>query len=111
MSSVFAQVATSVLSVVGAGGGLGAATAAIIRRRKSNADAADVITDTALILVEPLKQRVKELEIEIGRLRTEARQTANELRLLRSAVLDPSAKLEELRAVANPRRGNNRMRS
>jgi hypothetical protein len=110
MSSTWAQVATSVLSVLGAGGGLGAAAAAVIRWRKTNADAADVITDTALILVEPLKERIKELETDIARLRSEARQTANELRLLRTAVLDPTASLDGLRALASPRRGN-RMRS
>jgi hypothetical protein len=97
---------TSVLSILGAGGGLGAATSAVIRWRKTNADAADVITDTALILVEPLKQRIQELDREVSRLRNEARQTANELRRIRTALLDPTATLESLRALAGPSRGN-----
>jgi uncharacterized small protein (DUF1192 family) len=102
MSSNWTALVTSALSVLGAGGGMGAAVAAIVRWRKTRADAADVITDTALILVEPLKERIKELESEIGRLRSEARQTANELRRIRTAILDPAVTLEELRALTNP---------
>jgi uncharacterized small protein (DUF1192 family) len=106
MSSNWTQIVTSALSVLGAGGGLSAATAAVVRWRKSNADAADVITDTALILVEPLKARIQELEREIARLRSEARQTANELLRFRTAILDPTASLDSLRALANPTRSN-----
>ena len=109
MSSGWTQVATSALSVLGAGGGLGATVAAVLRWRTTKADAADVITDTALILIEPLKARISELEHEIARLRSEARQIADELLRLRTAILDPTATLEDLRGLVNPPKGRTRL--
>jgi hypothetical protein len=99
MSSGWAQILTSVLSVVGAGGGLGAVFTAILRRRATDAEAADVITDTALVLVEPLKQRIRDLENEVRQLQRAVKQALEELRRLRMAVLDPAANLEDLRTL------------
>ncbi|GAA5194098.1 hypothetical protein GCM10023322_57660 [Rugosimonospora acidiphila] len=87
------------LSIIGAGGGLGAATAAALRWRKTKADTADVLTDTALTLIEPLRVRIQELDREMLRVRYEARETATELRRLRTAILNPSATLDSLREL------------
>jgi septal ring factor EnvC (AmiA/AmiB activator) len=106
MNNDWTALVTSALSVLGAGGGLAAATAAVMRWRNTRAEAADVITDTALILIEPLKERIKELESDIGRLRSEVLQTADELRRIRIVILDPATTLEELRVLADPSRHN-----
>jgi hypothetical protein len=100
MNSDWAHIITSLLSVLGAGGGLGAAAAAALRWHKTKADTADVLTDTALTLIEPLRVRIQDLDREILRLRYEVRQTAAELRRLRTAILDPGATLEGLRRLA-----------
>jgi predicted RNase H-like nuclease (RuvC/YqgF family) len=47
---------------------------------KVDADAADVVTRTALSLVEPLGRRIKELETEVDGLRAQVRQAHAELR-------------------------------
>src|ERR1700754_2037565 len=101
MSNGWIQVLTSALSVVGAGGGLGAVATAILRRRATNAEAADVITDTALVLVEPLKQRIRDLENEVRELQRTVKDALAELGRLRAALLDPAANLEDLRALAH----------
>lgn len=59
------QTLLAVLAVVGGGGGVAALATVLLQRKKFAADAADVLTDTALTLLEPLKLRVRELEGEV----------------------------------------------
>lgn len=76
----------------GLGGILASVVNAVINRRRLGADAdkvdaeaADVVTKTALTLVEPLRKRIGELEQEVETLRTKVRETTHELDLCRDA--------------------------
>jgi chromosome segregation ATPase len=78
---------------------------------KRLADAADVITDTALTLVQPLRneladvrkdlasarEMVNGLEQQLRRASNEAQRAWAEVRRLRMAIVDPTATLEHLR--------------
>lgn len=66
------QILMTLVGVLGGAGGLAAAAGVILQRRKYRADAADVLTDTALVLIEPLKSRVAELEQETTTARRKA---------------------------------------
>ncbi|MEU8158054.1 hypothetical protein AB0B94_30745 [Micromonospora sp. NPDC048986] len=106
------------LSAVGILGGLGGAAAIAtvwLQRKKFRADAADVITDTALTLVEPLKTRVSELQSEVRDARHQAKAANAEVAELRSAVREmtrilarwhaaifaPDATIDRLRVMAS----------
>ena len=80
---------------------------------KRHADAADVLTDTALTLVQPLRDELAQVRAEAQQLRDELRKAVaegqaalTELRALRVAILDPAATLAALRdLVARSSRG------
>lgn len=80
------QILLSVVGLLGGTGGITAIAAVALQRRKFRADAADVLTDTALTLVDPLKTRVAELEAETQRARRQAATANREIRELRAAV-------------------------
>ena len=114
-SAPWLQILLSALGMLGGTGGVTAITAVLFQRRKFRADAADVLTDTALTLVEPLKHRVVELETEtaaarqqaavmsqeIGELSRSMREVTVMLSRWRAAILAPDATLEELRDLAH----------
>lgn len=98
-----------IMTMLGAAGGLGGVAAGLtvfLQRHKFKAEAADVLTDTALTLVEPLKNRVRELETEAteayGALR-ELREAVSDLtstmRRWRAAILSPAVTREDLHAM------------
>lgn len=64
---------------LGGGGVVGTAISAVLQRRKLGADTAAVLSKTALELVEPLKERIDELQDEVDTLRTKVRETTQEL--------------------------------
>lgn len=80
------QILLSAVGLLGGTGGLTAIAAVALQRRKFRADAAEVLTDTALTLVSPLKTRVGELEAETRRARRQAAAHGREIRELRVAV-------------------------
>lgn len=109
-----------ILGALGGLGGIGAMLTILIQRRKYNAQAskldataADQITDTALILVKPLRERVRELEqevatarghtssmlTELGELRMAVREAVNTLLFWRSRILEPTATIEGARLM------------
>jgi hypothetical protein len=100
----------SVISIIGAIGGLsglGALIAAVLTRKKVRAEAADVITDTALTLVEPLQRRVRELDVEVTELRAKVRNATDVLadamamiRRWRASMLSAGVDREQLREMA-----------
>lgn len=128
------QTLITIVGLLGGAGGIAALAATLLQRRKIRADAADVITDTALTLVEPLRGRVNELQsevaearreatgarqqaeaanVEIGDLRTAVRELTHLLLRWRTAVLDtasapdPRAALERLRVMVSADHGTN----
>lgn len=102
MTPEWVQTATAILGAVGALGGLGGAVAAFSQRKKARADAADVITDASLALIEPLKARVAELEIEVNDLR---RWRAH----VQAVIFTPTITVQEIReSVRYPQARNGR---
>lgn len=107
------QILITVVGLLGGAGGIAAVATVAVQRRKLKADTADVLTDTALQLVEPLKARVRELEgevqttrrsavaanSEVERLRDSVRDLATVVRRWRAEILAPDATLEHLREM------------
>ncbi|GGK89073.1 hypothetical protein [Mangrovihabitans endophyticus] len=98
---------TTIIGALGGASGLAALVASFLGRRKIRAEAADVITDTALTLVEPLQKRVRELDAEVTRARSLAREAADALadalsliRRWRSAIVSQVVTREQLREMA-----------
>ena len=117
----WSQTLTSVIAALGGLSGLGAGLAVWLQRRKFKADAADVLTDTALTLIEPYREELKQTREENRALRSEvaelreaveevpelrsavARLTA-EFARIRAAILHPGATLERLRMMVTDQR-------
>lgn len=93
------QLVTAVIGILGGIGGLGALAASFFQRRKIRAEAADVLTDTALTLVEPLQKRVKEVTAEASEARAEAGRAREEMAELRASLADLIAQLRRWRAA------------
>lgn len=107
------QILLSVLGALGGVAGVGTIATVLVQRRKLRADTADVLTDTALALVEPLRERIGELETEVrgtnrrarglsdelDRMREAARDLTTLMRRWRSEILAPDASLEHLREM------------
>lgn len=64
---------------------------------KVDADAADVVTRTALALVEPLGRRIRELEDEVDELRSRVREATQELDDCRAIGRRQAAEIQRLR--------------
>lgn len=109
------QILLSVVGVLGGVGGITAIATVVLQRRKFKADAADVITDTALTLVEPLKTRVSELQsevrdarhqakaanAEVAELRVAVQEMTRMIRRWRAAIFAPDATIDRLRVMAS----------
>lgn len=95
-----------IIALTGALGGLtgmGTGLAIFLQRKKFRAEAADVITDTALTLVEPLQRRVKEVSAEASEAREATRLARAEVAELRESLTDVLAMLRRWRiAVLSP---------
>jgi hypothetical protein len=95
----------TVMAYIAAAGGIGgiATTATVLlQRRKLKADAAEVLTDTALALLQPLRDRIDEMD-------REARIVTGILRRWTVAILSPTADVQQLRrmVLAEPRAHHN----
>ncbi|MEH1057221.1 hypothetical protein V6U89_18710 [Micromonospora sp. CPCC 206171] len=86
------QVALSVLGVLGGASGLAAIAAVVAQRGKFKAEAADMLTDAALTLVQPMRVRVAELEAE-------AQAAREQLRTAREQTERATATLSDLHAM------------
>ncbi|MFC6017809.1 hypothetical protein ACFP2T_16530 [Plantactinospora solaniradicis] len=91
------QVLLSVIGLLGGTGGVVAAATVLVQRRKLKADAADVISDAAISLVEPLKIRVAELKVEADDARRRVAAANGELDRLRDLTHDLTRLLLRLR--------------
>lgn len=90
------QTLITVVGLLGGAGGIAALAATLLQRRKIRADAADVITDTALTLVEPLRTRVAELETEAAGARREATAAREQAEQANIEISDLRAVVREL---------------
>lgn len=107
------QILLSAIGLLGGTGGVVAAAAVLVQRRKLKADAADVISDAAVGLVAPLKARIAELEAdavtarrgmaaangELDRLKDSMRDLTRMMLRLRTEILSPDANLDRLREM------------
>ncbi|MGI5144781.1 hypothetical protein ACQEVC_45440 [Plantactinospora sp. CA-294935] len=96
-SPAWLQILLSALGMLGGTGGVVAAAMVLVQRRKLKADTADVLTDTALTLVKPLRERVAELETEADDARRKVAATNGELDRLKDSVRDLTRMLLRLR--------------
>ncbi|MGN9777094.1 hypothetical protein ACTMS0_15215 [Micromonospora sp. H33] len=89
----------SVLGVLGGAGGLAAIAAVVVQRGKFRAEAADLLTDTALTLVQPMRARVSELEAEAQSTREQLRASDERARRLQITVAELRATLDRWYAL------------
>ncbi len=80
------QVVLSVLGVLGGAGGFATIAAVVVKRGKFRAEAAGVITDTALTLVQPMRIRMAELEAEAQTIREQLRASNERSRRLQASI-------------------------
>ena len=104
--SVTVTVITAIATLIG-GGGIGSVLVALMSRRKTKADAADVLTDSVLQFAEELKKEASEARDEVRRVRQEATALADELHRLRIAIMSPAATIEGLRSLLRPSSSTN----
>lgn len=109
------EIGVAVVGVLGTAGGLGALAKVIFDRGKGRAETAQILTGTALTLVNELEEGAREARQEIQAARSEARaaqdearaawreahQTAFELHRLRTAIMSPGVTVDELRAMVS----------
>lgn len=93
------QVLLSVLGLVGGAGGLAAIAAVVVQRGKFRAEAADLLTDTALTLVQPMRTRMAELEAEAQVAREQLRASDERARRLQTTIVDLRAMLDRWYAL------------
>lgn len=93
------QTLITVVGLLGGAGGIAALATTLLQRRKIRADAADVITDTALTLVEPLRGRVNELEREVAGARKETAGARREATAARVQAEAANAEMRDLRTA------------
>jgi hypothetical protein len=68
----------------------------LVMRRKNNADITDVITDTALQLINPLKTRIEDLEKEVVRLKSQVGRYLKRIVYLMDGISKLMAQISEL---------------
>ncbi|MFG1955430.1 hypothetical protein [Micromonospora sp. NPDC048830] len=96
-SPQWAQVLISALGLFGGASGLGVIATITVQRRKLKADTAGALTDAALTLVQPLRNRVTELEAEALAVREQLTVSRRELHELRATVWDLTRTLDRWR--------------
>jgi hypothetical protein len=97
--SPWIQIVLSTVGLIGGAGGITAIATVLLQRRKFKADAAEVLTDTALTLVQPLGARVAELEAESLKARRQAEVASHEISELRASVQAVTAMMRRWRAA------------
>lgn len=100
------QWVTTIAGAVGALAGLGALLNAFFGRSKTRAEAAQVITGTAVTWMNEFEEDAKAarrdakaVREEMRSVRTEARALAEELHQLRTAILQPGITIDALRSL------------
>ncbi|MER7456764.1 hypothetical protein [Micromonospora sp. NPDC126480] len=93
------QILLSVLGLLGGAGGLAAIAAVVVQRGKFRAEAADLLTDTALTLVQPMRTRMAELEAEAQTAREQLRASDERTRRLQATIVELRAMLDRWYAL------------
>ncbi len=93
------QVVLSVLGVLGGAGGFATIATVVVKRGKFRAEAADVITDTALTLMQPMRIRMAELEAEAQTIREQLRASNERSRRLQASLTQLRATLDRWYAL------------
>lgn len=83
LMSVYADVWGYVVAVVGSGAASSAVTG-LFMRRKTSADAASMLSDAALELVQGLRAELENYKAEVSQLRERVRELETELAVLRA---------------------------
>jgi hypothetical protein len=86
------QVLGLLLTVLGAGGGLGSLLLVRRQRGKLSADTAHVLSAAAITMVKPLEERLSATEAEV-------RQLKRMMLAWRRAIMDPRATIERVREL------------
>lgn len=107
------EITTAAVGVLGGLAGLGALLQAFFGRGKSRAEAAQIITGTAVSLMNELEEDARAARAEAAQareemraVRDEARKLADELHALRTAIMRPGATVENLRILVDAGRTN-----
>lgn len=90
--------------LIGAGAGsiIVAIVNALINRRKLGADTASVLSKAAIELVQPLRDRIHELEAEVDALRTKVKDTVDQLDACQASNRAKDRELATLRTRETP---------
>lgn len=90
--------------LIGAGAGsiIVAVVNAFINRRKLGADTASVLSKAAIDLVQPLRDRIHELEAEVDELRTKVKDTVDQLDACQASNRAKDRELATLRPRETP---------
>ncbi|MEV0608143.1 hypothetical protein AB0I61_17430 [Polymorphospora rubra] len=98
--------ATLIAALVGALGGGGALTNAIVQRGRNKAEATQILTGSAMAMMgefeadaKAARDEARQVRREMAEVATQARAIAEELHRLRMAIMRPDATLEQLRAL------------
>jgi len=94
-----AEWATLIIGGVGGTAGVAALLNAIFGRGKTRSEAAQIITGSAVSMMNEFEEDAKAARTEMRAVRTEALALAEELHQLRMAILQPTATIETLRAL------------
>lgn len=97
----FAEVVNALL-LLGGGGLVAELLRSLVQRRKMSADVAGQLTESAMALLLPLRERVVELETETGNLRADLHDARDEADLLRAELHEARTELAELRGLPRP---------
>lgn len=101
------QLVVTAIAALGGLGGLGGVLAAVLGRGKLRAESAQIVTASAVQLVNEMQEEAAGARGELRTLRTEVAAMAAELHRIRVAIYDPAATLQSIRLAANAPTGVN----
>lgn len=93
------QWVTTIAGSLGTIGGIGVLLNAFFGRGKTRSEAAQIITGSAVTMMNEFEEDAKAARSEMRAVRTEALALAEELHQLRMAIMQPTATIESLRAL------------
>lgn len=98
-------VVAGVLGAVGTLGWIGNVIKAVLVRGKDRADAASVVADSAVELLQPFRSEIKELHLEVTGLRAAVRKLTHDVEERDRTIRDHEATIFDLQRHNGQRRG------